>query len=313
MPDPLLHSATIPSVVLAVAAALVAAAFLLRVGSRSLRRVLADYGRLRALTVSVFAVVSVLNALAAAVQPPAPATAAIWALSLLAPVLLFLLSLALRIRAARRGSLPRTVLAVGAHPDDVELAAGGTIARLVDQGHRVHILVMSGGAVGGDIATRPAEARAAAAFLGAVSSTVHDFPDARLASVELDVARAIEHAIAELEPDIILTHSAHDQHQDHVAVHRSVMRAARRHTSILCFESPSATRAFDPSVFVDIERYLDIKATAVAIHRDQGRKPYMTAGTVRGVAAFRGQQARRAAAEGFEPMRLSLDLQEVTG
>lgn len=57
--------------------------------------------------------------------------------------------------------LPRRVLAVGAHPDDLELACGGTIARLADSGHEVHALVMSAGGRGGDAGVRPDEAIAA--------------------------------------------------------------------------------------------------------------------------------------------------------
>lgn len=198
----------------------------------------------------------------------------------------------------------RTILAVGAHPDDLELAAGGTIAKLVDAGHNVHAVVMCRGRVGGDEEARLREAHAGAAFLGVTDVLVHDFPDTRLSSAEREMVDAVESAIKEHQPDMIMTHSFNDQHQDHHAVHLAVMRAARSHHSILCFESPSVTRRFDPCVFVDIADYIDVKVEAVLTHRNQGGKPYMTPERVRGMAAFRGNQAKVGMAEGFEAVRL---------
>lgn len=131
-----------------------------------------------------------------------------------------------------------------------------------------------------------------------------DFADTRLAEQELEMTLQIEAAIERFAPDIVLTHSPNDQHQDHVATHRATMRAARRHHSILCYESPSATQDFRPAVFVDIEDYLEVKVAAVALHADQRRKPYLTPERVRGIASFRGGQAKTRHAEGYEPMRM---------
>lgn len=195
-------------------------------------------------------------------------------------------------------------LFVGAHPDDFELACGGTVAMLVDAGHEVRGITMSHGHEGGNSGTRLDEAREGAKFLGMASLEIHDFPDTTLHSVEREMTLVVEQAIDEFEPDVIFTHSAHDQHQDHASVHASVLRAARFQSSILCFESPSVTRLFDPSVFMDITRYLDVKVRAVQVHRDQSGKPYMTAQRIKGLAAFRGAQAKVSAAEGFEPVRL---------
>ena len=118
------------------------------------------------------------------------------------------------------------------------------------------------------------------------------------------MVQAIESVLLRYNPDIILTHSGNDQHQDHNAVHLATLRAARRHPSILCYESPSATRGFDPSVFVEINDYVDVKVQAVEMHRDQSGKPYMTPERVRGMAAFRGSQVKRKYAEGYEPVRM---------
>lgn len=216
--------------------------------------------------------------------------------------------LAVAIIAMRTGTVrartPRRVLAIGAHPDDLELACGGTLAKFVDSGHEVQGLVMSDGKRGGNAAERSQEARRGADFMGLCGIIHHDFPDTDLSAHGQDMVGAIEAAIIRFNPDIILTHSNHDQHQDHQAVHNATLRAARQHHSILCYESPSATREFNPSVFVDIDDYVDAKVRAVEMHTDQLAKPYMTPERIRGIASFRGGQARRRAAEGYEPVRL---------
>lgn len=198
----------------------------------------------------------------------------------------------------------RTVVAVGAHPDDLELACGGTLAKLVDSGFEVHALVMSHGQVRGDSPRHPSEALAGGNYLGLADLAVLDLPDTHLSQNNMEMVEAIEAKIRATSPQLVFTHSAHDHHQDHHAVHLATLRAARRHSSILCFESPSSTRAFNPSVYVDIEAYVDVKVQAVLLHRNQAGKPYVSADRVRGTASFRGSQAKREFAEGFEPVRL---------
>lgn len=219
-----------------------------------------------------------------------------------------LASLGVALTALRTGRAParqpRRVLAIGAHPDDLELACGGTLAKFVDSGHEVQGLVMSDGTRGGDPLERSLDARRGAAFMGLTGMTLYNFTDTDLFRHSQEMVGVIEAAIARYNPDIILTHSNHDQHQDHQAVHMATLRAARQHHSILCYESPSATRDFSPSVFIDIDDYLDAKVQAVRMHSDQLAKPYMTPERVRGIASFRGGQARRRVAEAYEPVRL---------
>lgn len=134
---------------------------------------------------------------------------------------------------------------------------------------------------------------------------VFDEPDTNLHLVENRLMQLIEATIKRVELDLIFTHSAHDHHQDHESVPLPTLRAARSHQPILCFESPSATREFSPSVFVDVSEYTDIKVQAVHGHRDQRRKPYIQANVLLGITAFRGRQVRCDHAESFEPVRLA--------
>ena len=116
----------------------------------------------------------------------------------------------------------------------------------------------------------------------------------------MDVRAAIETAVREFKPNLVLTHSPHDVHQDHRTVHEATLRAARNSSTILCYESPSVTQEFAPTFFSNIGDYLDIKVEGIQAHWDQRSKPYVQEERVRGTAAFRGGQARLHYAEGFE-------------
>lgn len=205
---------------------------------------------------------------------------------------------------APRPTANRRVLAIGAHPDDLELACGGTLSRLADSGYEVHTLVMSPGSVGGNAQVRPGEATRGAQLMGATKCEVLDFPDTRLSTRAAELVQAIEARIKSFNPDIILTHSANDQHQDHAAVHIATLRAGRRHPAILCYESPSVTSAFSPTIFVDIDDYVDAKNAAIAMHCDQMGKPYMADENINAMAVFRGAQGRLDSAEAFEAVRV---------
>lgn len=110
---------------------------------------------------------------------------------------------------------PMRVLAVGAHPDDVEIGAGGVLLELVRSVPEVHVdvLVLTG------TSERAEEARAsAAAFLAGVEHTVqvHDLPDGRLPAVWLAAKELLEAvAAAGPRPDLILAPSRDESHQDH--------------------------------------------------------------------------------------------------
>lgn len=108
----------------------------------------------------------------------------------------------------------RSLLAVGAHPDDIEIAAGGLLLSLAaaSPGVRVHYLLCSGSP------DRHAEARAAAAaFLpGAeLSFALHRLPDGRLPAHWGTVKEHLHEAAAALAPDLVICPAPNDAHQDH--------------------------------------------------------------------------------------------------
>ena len=200
---------------------------------------------------------------------------------------------------------PACVLAISAHPDDIEIAAGASQAKMRDAGYGITGLIMTRGERGGDGDTRPLEAERGARFLGLDSVKVMNFNDTHLSEDMLKITSTIEDMIDKVQPEIIFTHSPHDLHQDHQTVYEATMRAARNtRTTILCYESPSVTQDFHPTYFIDVEKYVEVKVQAMREHYNQRKKPYMKPELVRGKMAFRGAQAKVEYAEGFEVARM---------
>ena len=112
------------------------------------------------------------------------------------------------------------ILVVGPHPDDQELGMGGSIAKFLDQGHRVLLLDMTNGepTPHGDPATRAEEARTAAEVLGADRLTL-GFPN-RMVEHSLEARYQVAAAIRELQADVLFVPYFEDAHPDHLATTR---------------------------------------------------------------------------------------------
>jgi len=146
---------------------------------------------------------------------------------------------------------PARVLAIGAHPDDIEIGCAGTILKLIEQGavSEVHWVVLSGDG------ERPEEARGSArALLDGVPRSevvVCDFPDGFFPYEGQRIKDFFERLKIELSPDIVLTHQRADLHQDHRVCCELAWNSFRDHL-ILEYEVPkydgdmSAPNAFVP-------------------------------------------------------------------
>ena len=177
--------------------------------------------------------------------------------------------------AARRATTRhQTVLAIGAHPDDVELGIGGTLAAHRSAGDQVVILTLSRGARGGEAGDRMGESMAAAELIGA-RLFMEDLEDTRISESDPTVT-IIERVVAQVQPTVVYTHSAHDRHQDHRAVHRAATVATRNVPTFACYQSPSATVEFRPTRFTSIDGFTDTKLALLACFGSQaGIRSYM--------------------------------------
>jgi len=171
-----------------------------------------------------------------------------------------------------QGARKEVVLAIGAHPDDVEIGVGGILAGHRAAGDEIVILTLTRGARGGDADQRQHESLAAAELLGA-RLFLKDLVD-----TEVDgggpTVRLIEEVVREVRPTIVYTHTRHDRHQDHRAVNEAAIVATRGIATVACFQSPSSTIDFHPNRFVSIDRYIDAKLELLDCFRSQVESRY---------------------------------------
>jgi LmbE family N-acetylglucosaminyl deacetylase/CheY-like chemotaxis protein len=206
--------------------------------------------------------------------------------------------------AAERRARRRVVLAVGAHPDDVEIGCGGILLRHRAKGDRVTVLTLTGGEHGGVASERVKEARDAAAALGA-ELFLEALQDTAI-SEGLETIGLIEARIQEVQPTIIYTHTLQDGHQDHRSVHRATIVASRGVPSLYCYQAPSSGVDFRPTKFVDIGEVMERKVAAIgAYHSQIVKRPYLRETLLRATAEYWGRFAGYGLVEPLEVIRES--------
>lgn len=201
--------------------------------------------------------------------------------------------------------LIKTVLALGAHPDDLELGCGATLAKLCGQGVAVHAIVFTDGTRGAPADyDRTSETKASLNGLGVGSVHQYRFADTRLHESLNELISVIEEHVARLNPDRVYTMFHQDRHQDHRTVYEASAVACRSVLQLLGYETPSSYPNFVPSVFEPIDEYIEAKVAALRLHQSQGSRLYMQEDKIRSAAHFRGVQVDLGQAESFVPYKL---------
>jgi len=173
------------------------------------------------------------------------------------------------------------IVAIGAHADDIEISCGGTIAKAVERGHEVLMIVMTTseytdytGKILRTVEEAEEEGKKAAEILGAKLITLN-FPtkDVPYNSKSVEV---LDEIFNEFQPEIILTHWPHDTHQAHQTTALATISAARYFNTILMYEpmmpSGRSYHGFRPQVYIDISQYNEIKRKALEAHKSQYKK-----------------------------------------
>ena len=197
------------------------------------------------------------------------------------------------------------ILAIGAHPDDIELGCAGTMLKYVRGGHKVFYLIMSEGAGGGDAALRVKEQEDAARRTGVSRVFWGNCVDTQF-HVTREMVTLIENVCDEIKPDEVYVNFPQDSHQDHRALGKAVMSATRYIPRVLFYEDYTSID-FNPEIFVDITDVIDDKIEVVKLHHSQVSRQHPARldmlESVRAVAHFRGFQGKVRYAEGFRPLR----------
>ena len=182
------------------------------------------------------------------------------------------------------------VLAFGAHPDDLELGCGGTIAKLVQQGYRVVLCELTRGEMGtrGSKAIRTREAKLAAEILGVVDRRNLELPDGNIEVSRKNILKLVT-LIRELRPSLLLIPYGIERHPDHIHTHQLCKEAwyysgleklktkahgieQKRHRPHHYFEYLQWYE-FEPSFIVDISDTFKIKMDAIRSHSSQFYNP----------------------------------------
>jgi LmbE family N-acetylglucosaminyl deacetylase len=199
------------------------------------------------------------------------------------------------------------ILAIGAHPDDIELGCGGLLIKAARQGHDIFMYTLTRGAASGDPEQRAKELMQSAKFIGAKALWIDNFEDTKLNVNTSELINHIEFFINKADPDVILTHSLGDYHHDHRAIAASTLEAGRFIPNIMSYEIP-LTKDFKPQVFYDISDVVDEKVELIKIFWSQQSKLYLKANAVKGLAEYRALQSRLNTSinhvEAFEVLKL---------
>lgn len=217
------------------------------------------------------------------------------------------------------------VLAIGCHPDDLEIGCGGTLARYAAQGHNVIMCHAANGSLGHAVIMpeelsrlRSVEAEKAGRVIGASEVINLDVPDLEVNSYNEAIVRKMVEVIRYAKPDVIITHSPDDYMKDHLEVNKLVFDASFSSSIPHLFTQSTAYGSivpvyfmdtlagvnFLPTEYVDITDTVDIKLQALDCHVSQIKWMKEHDGIdfldfVKTVSKFRGLQCGTAFAEGF--------------
>jgi len=219
----------------------------------------------------------------------------------------------------------KIVLIVAAHPDDEVLGCGGTIAKHIDQGDKVHTVFMADGtsartsAKEDSIKKRIETCDHVQSFFGITSTHFLEFSDNQMDNIPLlEVIKKLEKVFKKIKPSIIYTHHHNDLNIDHRKTHEAVMTVARPIprsiiSEIYGFEVLSSTEwstpqkgVFAPNFFVDITKQLDTKINALRMYNDEMRPtPHSRSiNHAEVLAKHRGYSVGLEMAEAFEVYRI---------
>ena len=208
------------------------------------------------------------------------------------------------------------ILAIGAHPDDIEIFMYGLLSTYKKEGNEVCTMVATDGAKGGSIEGKKlAQKRAEEAKMGLkrLSSPIFlNLPDSELGEV-LEHKKIIKENILKIMPDLIITHSQNDYHSDHRSL-SSITRSVASHYIPIIYCDTLMGVNFNPNYYIDITDHYELKKKAVLKHISQNPQRFVDLFTL--MNSYRAAQCNApkgnyAEAYSFTPSFPFLDIREV--
>src|SRR5919108_3746963 len=200
----------------------------------------------------------------------------------------------------------QSVVAFGAHPDDLEIGMGGTLAKLAHMGYDVNMVIAT---LPNFVKTdtkeqRRIEATMSAKTLGCKTPQFLDLSPDEI-TINRKFVTLIDEIIRKHEPEAVFTQWIGDSHQDHQALTRAVIAASRDYNNLFMYETTIpggiTENAFRPQLYIDITESLDIKSNALECFESQKiRGGHLWIDAIIGRSAYRGYQLNTKHAEAFE-------------
>jgi LmbE family N-acetylglucosaminyl deacetylase len=198
------------------------------------------------------------------------------------------------------------ILAIGAHPDDIEYGCAATLSRFADKGNDVFLHILTDGRRGGDVTTRKKEQARSASMMGVKEVFWSNYEDTKLPFHDT-VISDIQDVVDKVKPVFVFIHDANDTHQDHRHVCDCAVSATRFIPNVLFYEGPSTVH-FDPNVFVNIIDRINIKFRCLRAHRSQVMRTNICHQSIldlaKATAIFRGEYCHQKYAEAFKSLRM---------
>lgn len=202
------------------------------------------------------------------------------------------------------------VLVLAPHPDDAEFGLGGTIAKLIEKGKEVYVIVFSLcekstpsdfeiGAIENEMYDSLSVLQIPRENLIVFNFSVRDFPANRQEILECIIEQRNR-----IKPDLVFIPSSSDIHQDHAVIHIEGKRAFKFY-NLLGYEMPWNNFGFTSFVYNPLEdRHVDRKLEAIACYKSQNFRTYSSPEFITALATLRGGQILEKYAESFELIRL---------
>jgi LmbE family N-acetylglucosaminyl deacetylase len=209
-------------------------------------------------------------------------------------------------------SKKQSVIAFGAHPDDLEIGMGGTLAKLARLGYDVNLVIATlPNFVKTDIKEqRRIEATMSAKTLGCKSPQFLDLSPDEI-TIGRNFVTMIDEIINRHKPEAVFTQWIGDSHQDHQALTRAVIAASRDSNNLFMYETTIpgglTENAFRPQLYIDITETLEAKSNALDCFHSQknNRCGNLWIDAVVGRCSYRGYQMNVKYAEAFEVVKVT--------
>jgi N-acetylglucosamine malate deacetylase 1 len=204
------------------------------------------------------------------------------------------------------------MLFLSPHTDDVELGAGGTLVKYLENGNEIHWVVFS--TADTSLPEHMPRDTLRKEFMDVAKSLGLDEKSYRIFNLEVRYLSQNRQLILDemirirkdLSPDIVIGPSLNDHHQDHQTVANEMLRAYKNTSSILCYELPWNHVEFNTQLFIKLEdSHIEKKIRLLKKYDSQIslERPYFSEEFIRGWAKLRGVQVNAGFAEAFEVIR----------